>query len=358
MLRWSATAVLLATIGAAFVSTLPNMGAAWARADAALWHDASARRELTKALVTTPFTEALARWQRQANWLVLRDLGPEAKRGEDNWLFLDEELQLHRDRTAHAAARAAAVSRIARALAEKNTALLVVVVPDKSRIESAHLGTLLRPPALDARVRDWTAKLAADGVPVLDLSPVLAGATPSAFLRTDTHWNEQGSWLAAHAVAQRLQDMHALSGEPVASVVVSRQPQVAWGDLVRLAGIEGLPAALKPAPDNDTRSVVETRSDRTDLFGAAPMPSTVLIGTSFSRRGNFQPFLQLASRALVADFSMDGGDFSGAARRYFAGEDFAKNPPRVVVWEVPERTIEAPIGEAEQSWLRAPLPTR
>jgi alginate O-acetyltransferase complex protein AlgJ len=246
------------------------------------------------------------------------------KRGEGNWLFLDEELQLHRDRTAHAAARATAVADIARALAGRHIALLVVVVPDKSRIESTHLGTLRRAPALDARVRDWTAKLDASGVATLDLAPVLSGSPASSFLHTDTHWNERGSSLAAHAVAQRLQQMHALQGDPVPSVVVSKQDRQVWGDLLHLAGIDGLPASLQPAPDTDTQSVVETRNESTDLFGATAVPSTVLIGTSFSRRSNFLPFLQLASRALVADFAMDGGDFSGAARRYFAGEAFAK----------------------------------
>jgi alginate O-acetyltransferase complex protein AlgJ len=354
-LRWASTAVLLAAIGTAFVATWPNMGALRTHASAALLHDADARRALTKALVTTSFTEALARWQRQANWLLLRDLGPEVKRGEGNWLFLDEELQLHRDRTAHAAARATAVADIARALAGRHIALLVVVVPDKSRIESTHLGTLRRAPALDARVRDWTAKLDASGVATLDLASVLSGSPASSFLHTDTHWNEHGSSLAAHAVAQRLQQMHALQGDPVPSVVVSKQDRQVWGDLLHLAGIDGLPPSLQPTPDTDTQSVVETRNESTDLFGAAAVPSTVLIGTSFSRRSNFLPFLQLASRALVADFAMDGGDFSGAARRYFAGEDFAKTAPHTVVWEVPERAIEAPIGEAEAQWLRQPI---
>lgn len=354
-LRWTTAAVLLAALGTAFVWTWPNMASVRPHLGAQLLDDASARRELTRTLVSTPFTDALARWQREASWLLLRDLGPEVKRGEDNWLFLDEELRVQPDRKTNAAARASAVSDMARALAQKQIALLVVVVPDKSRIESAHLATLRRPPALDARVRDWTARLQAADVATLDLSPVLAGASPSPFLRTDTHWSEHGSSLAANAVAQRLREMQALQGDPVPSVVVSKQDREVRGDLLHLAGIDGLPASLQPAPDTDTQSVVETRNESTDLFGAAAIPSTVLIGTSFSRRSNFLPFLQLASRALVADFAMDGGDFSGAARRYFAGEAFAKTPPRTIVWEMPERAIEAPIGEAEAQWLRQPV---
>jgi alginate O-acetyltransferase complex protein AlgJ len=358
VLRFTTAGVLLAAIGAAFVSTLPNMPGAAARIDAALLHDAAARRELTRVLVTTPFTDTLARWQRQVDWLVLRDLGPDVHRGEGDWLFLDEELRVYPGGEAHAAARAATVAQVSRALAARHIALLVVVVPDKSRVEAAHLGELRRPPELEARVRDWNAKLEAAGVPALDLTPVLSNASAPAFLRTDTHWTEHGSTLAAQAVAARLHDMHASEGDPVPSVVVSRTERTTWGDLVHLAGIDALPASLKPAPDTDVQSVVETRSESTDLFGTAALPSTVLLGTSFSRRGNFHAFLQQASRALVADYAVDGGDFSGAARSYFAGEAFAKNPPRTIVWEVPERVLTSPIGEAEKAWMRAPLPMR
>ena len=359
-LRRATSAAFLAAIGSAFIATLPNVGGVLDRANISLLHDAAARRDLTKSLVTTPVTETLARWQREAGWLALRDLGPEVKRGEANWLFLDEELQVHPQGNAYANARADAVRQVARGLAERHIALMVVVVPDKSRIEAAHLASLRRPGELATRARDWTARLEAGGVPALDLTTALSvpagGSSP--FLRTDTHWSEHGSMLAAQAVARRLKDMHALEGDPVPSVLVSRQPHPSWGDLVRLAGIDGLPPALKPAPDTDTQSVVETRSDSTDLFGSAALPSTVLLGTSFSRRSNFRPFLQLESQSLVADFAMDGGDFAGAARSYFTGESFAKNPPRTIVWEVPERALTQPIGDAEKAWLRAPLPGR
>lgn len=160
-LRRATSAAFLAAIGSAFIATLPNVGGVLDRANISLLHDAAARRDLTKSLVTTPVTETLARWQRDAGWLALRDLGPEVKRGEANWLFLDEELQVHPQGNAHANARADAVRQVARGLAERHIALLVVVVPDKSRIEAAHLASLRRPGELATRARDWTARLEA-----------------------------------------------------------------------------------------------------------------------------------------------------------------------------------------------------
>ncbi|WP_422086735.1 alginate O-acetyltransferase AlgX-related protein [Variovorax sp.] len=358
LLRWTTAGVLIASLGAAFVAALPNMPGALARADASLLDDAAARRTLTKTLVTTPLTETLARYQREASWLLLGDLGAEVHRGEGDWLFLDEELRVHAGRVANARDRAATIADISRTLAARRIALLVVVVPDKSRIESAHLSRLRRPPELEGRVREWTAMLDAANVPVLDLAPVLAGAAPPPFLKTDTHWTEHGSQLAAQAVAERLRRMQVLDAAPVPSVVASRKAVTEWGDLVHLAGIDGLPPSLKPAPDTDWQSTVETRSESTDLFGNTALPSIVLIGSSFSRRANFRPFLQLAGQSLVADFAMDGGDFSGAARRYFSGPAFADNPPRAVVWEVPERALESPIAEPEREWMRRPLAPR
>jgi len=358
MLRWMTAGVLVASLGAAFVASLPNMPGALAHAGASLLDDAAARRALTKTLVTTPLTDTLARYQREASWLLLGDLGAEVHRGEGDWLFLDEELRVHPGRVANARDRAATVTDIARALAARRIALLVVVVPDKSRIESQHLGRLRRPPELEGRVREWTAMLDAANVPVLDLAPVLAGASPAPFLKTDTHWTEYGGQLAAQAVAERLRRMQVLDATPVPSVVASRKTVTEWGDLVRLAGIDGLPPSLKPAPDTGWQSTVETRSESTDLFGNTALPSIVLIGSSFSRRANFLPFLQLAAQSLVADFAMDGGDFSGAARRYFPGPAFADNPPRAIVWEVPERALESPIAEAERQWMRQPFAGR
>ena len=336
MLRAVSGVVMLGLIGAAFV--------------AGGWQAAT-----SKAALATPFTDALARHQREADWLLLRDLGPDVRQGDEGWLFLADELRVHPQREADAKARAAALIDIHRTLAAKNIALLVVVVPDKSRIEAAHLGLLKRPPQIEARVREWTAALEAGGVPALDLAPVLEAAPPSPFLRTDTHWNEEGSVRAAGAVAAKLQRLHAEPGTPVASVVTSREHSQAWGDLVHLAGIDGLPIALKPKPDEVWTSQVETHSDSTDLFGDAGLPSTVLLGTSFSRRSNFMPFLQLACGAQIADFALDGGDFHGAAQRYFAGDAFRDHAPRTIVWEMPERALQAPLGDAERAWLRKPL---
>jgi alginate O-acetyltransferase complex protein AlgJ len=79
-----------------------------------------------------------------------------------------------------------------------------------------------------------------------------------------------------------------------------------------------------------------------DLFGDSQLPNVAVIGTSFSRNSNFMPFLEQAVGASVGNFALDGGAFSGAAKAYFASSAFKQTPPKLIVWEIPERDLQAP----------------
>ena len=67
-----------------------------------------------------------------------------------------------------------------------------------------------------------------------------------------------------------------------------------------------------------------------------------LIGTSFSRNSNFVPFLEQALGASLGNFAKDGGEFSGAAKDYFASPAFRETPPQLLIWEIPERDLQSP----------------
>ena len=73
------------------------------------------------------------------------------------------------------------------------------------------------------------------------------------------------------------------------------------------------------------------------LLDETPAPELAVIGTSFSRRANFVPFLSLALVAPVDNRAEDGGGVANAAITYFAKPEFLKTPPRAIVWEIPER---------------------
>jgi len=313
--------------------------------------DGEPMQQLARTLASAPLPDQAARLERSLSWLATRDLGPRVREGERGWLFLADEFTPHAHGQVHASERAQEVVQVQQGLARQGIGLLVVVVPDKSRIAAAHLGQQYRPAGFVNRVADWTRQVAASGVAVIDLSAALAGLQQSsgaAFLRTDSHWTEQGAQVAAAAVALKLGSLGAVA-TPVQAVLIAEHQQLPrHGDLVRVAGIDGLPVALQPAAETVQRSrfvvgpgavTIKPGHGNDDLFGDADLPTLALIGTSFSRTSQFAPFLEHQLQAKVANFARDGGDFSGAARAYFSSPAFKQTPPKWVIWEIPERVL-------------------
>lgn len=304
---------------------------------------------IAKELAKAPLPEAAARLERGASWLLLGDTGPRVRQGCPGWLFLAEELEVHRQAAANAQARAQTVMALQRALAARHIRLLVAVVPDKSRIAADQLCGLRRPAAFASRIADWTRLLAAAQVPVVDLTAPLTPLGSAAFLRTDTHWNEAGAAAAAAALAA---EVKALPFQATPTREFTRTllpPAPRPGDLVRLAGLDWLPPRLQPAPEVLRLTQVDSRAAATasdDLFGDGDLPNLAVIGTSFSRNSNFLPFLEQALGASVGRFAKDGGHFAGAARDYFQSQAFRQTPPQLLVWEIPERDLQSPSPEA------------
>jgi alginate O-acetyltransferase complex protein AlgJ len=294
-----------------------------------------------------------ARIERGLSWQVSRDLGPRVREGERNWLFLNDELTPHANSAQSERSRAQQVIALRQRLAAGGIKLLVLVVPDKSRIAAEHLASLHRPSAFVDRVQHWTSQLTQAGVDVLDLSVALATLQrqgESAFLRTDSHWTEAGAEAAAILVAQRIRDMGVVPS-PASSVhLKDRVTTMRPGDLVRLAGLDRLPVGLQPQPEMAQQSHFEVAgktalasAGNADLFGDTALPGIALIGTSFSRNSNFVPFLEQKLQAQVGNFALEGGDFAGAARAYLRSAAFKQTPPKILVWEIPERVLSADI---------------
>ena len=323
--------------------------------------DAEPMQQLAKAMADTSLPSAAAGWERSLSWLALRDLGPRVREGQRDWLFLADELTPHANGETSAASRAAEVVALHQRLRAQGIDLLVVVVPDKSRIEARHLGGLHRPAPFAGRVERWTQSLVASGVEAVDLSGVLDGLRQpgrAAFLRTDSHWTEAGAQAAADLVAQRARALAGIAATGSGWRLEGSAEQPRPGDLVRLAGLDRLPLSLQPLPERAQQSRFErdraavnaavpaatpagTAANDDDLFGDADLPRVALIGTSFSRTSQFEPFLARALDARIASFALDGGDFAGAARAYLASPAFKQTPPRLLIWEIPERVLQA-----------------
>lgn len=295
---------------------------------------------------------AFNRIERGLQWNLTGDLGPSVRGGCDDWLFLTDELEVYPDRLKSAQFRAAVAAQLNARLKQRGINLLMVIVPDKTRIENRHLCGLRRSALFENRVVDWTGTLDKSGIEALNLTQTLTAMPGERYYHTDTHWNEAGADTAAQVIAADMGELKWASLTSATAVTLNTARTRRPGDLVHLAGLDGLPAFLRPEVElAQVTKVPPIAVASEDLFGDAGLPTIALIGTSYSRNSNFVPFLEHHLGATVANLAKDGGDFSGAATAYFAGATFRENPPKVVIWEVPERVIEAPVKDAERQWL-------
>ncbi|MHC8289666.1 alginate O-acetyltransferase AlgX-related protein [Pseudomonas sp. XS1P51] len=309
--------------------------------------------KIAKQLSKAALPEQAANLERGASWWLLHDTGPRVRSGCPGWLFLTDELRINRHAQANADTKAGVVRDLQQRLAKRGIKLLVAVVPDKSRIAQAQLCDLRRPAQLQDRAVAWVEGLNKAGVAAVDLAPSLQPLGADAYLRTDTHWSETGAAAAAKTVATAVQHI-GISATPHKEFEAKVQdPARRPGDLVRLAGLEWLPVTWQPAPETVaatqiSEKAVEAQSggdNLDDLFGDDNLPNVALIGTSFSRNSNFAGFLQQALGAPIGNFAKDGGEFSGGANGYFNNPAFKQTPPKLIIWEIPERDLQTPYSE-------------
>ncbi len=327
-------------------------------------------------------------------WRLFGSGGPQVTVGCDDWLFLTEELRPWPGSKASMGARADAVHAVAKGLAEQGIALQIVFVPDKRRVAelaarqvpaelvtailtqaaSKSSGSEAASPSIGAagkpRRSDWCgvpyseeseARYAAflgriADLPVVDLLTAYDGVRTPLYYRTDTHWNQDGAALAAAAVAAsttaelgRERPFHTDYGPEAARA----------GDLLRLMSLENVPdiqpIKLRPLPDREapaTTSETNPPAEAGGLLDDAPVPEIVLIGSSYSVNANFHGALEQSFSAPVAQFAKAGGAFWLAARDYFRSQAFRETPPKLVIWEIPERVVNQPISNEEAAFLR------
>lgn len=290
--------------------------------------------------------------RRVVDWMVLGDLGPQVRAGCSGWLFLTEEVAAHPEAEQSLQRRANMVLRVGRLLAQRGITLHVAVVPDKSRIESSHLCGFKRPARMEPRYRAFSETLAQGGLVTARLDAALLATQGERYFRSDSHWNELGAQAAAHAVSTHLMRTRYAPFTPTASTTWTHGPLTERvGDLIKLAGLAAAPKACRPQGDlvSESSAVVATAA-LDDLLGETAAPEVVVVGSSFSRTANFVESLSATLSTQVANVAKEGGGFAGAAMAYFGNDAFTQSPPRVVIWEFPERVLPMPLSKAELRW--------
>ncbi len=298
-----------------------------------------------------PLETPLVTFDRVTSYLLTGDLGARVRRGCGNWLFLTDELALNHDRLDNAAKHIRMVEEVASYLKSRHIGLIVAPVPDKSRVQSAELCGVERPPAIAGRLGDFETRLKSAGIGVVDLLAPMNAVGGERYYRTDTHWNERGAKAAADAIAAAVKAAGLAPTQKAEFKVTRDAERERVGDLIRLAGLGNVPYPLRPRGDEEAPTAIEeSAAASVGLLDETPAPELAVIGTSFSRRADFVPFLSLALGSPVENRAEDGGGVANAAITYFAKPEFEKTPPRAIVWEIPERMIEEPVASSDAQW--------
>lgn len=296
-----------------------------------------------------PARSALIATANAGRYLIFQGAGDSVRLGRDEWLFSVEELAYSPQSMAQLNKRVAKVVSLSAALAKRDVTLVVALVPDKARVHERQLSGGQYPHWLANRYPTALQGLRAGGVHTVDLLGVMAPASAQhLFYATDTHWNQDGADLAAKAIAAQV---HATVPDlpPTQFATTAAASQVARvGDLLRLMGLADVPDWMRPNPDQEAvRKTARTSPPaQGGLLDDLSVP-VVLVGTSYSQRANFHGALQQHLAAEVLNVAKDGGGFFTSMRTYVSDDAFASAPPRVVVWELPERVFSEPDKDGE-----------
>lgn len=340
-----AATILLIALAAGWRAA-PDSGAAVAAGPGA-WNGAFTREFESHYDAVFPVrTLGINTWA-AISYLLFREGKPGVVVGRDGWLYTAEEFTLRPDAEARVEAHLQQVARVRERLAARGTALLVALVPAKARVYPEHVGARRPAPlhgALYGRALDAAR---AAGVPAPDLHAALTDckarqpAGASMFLRTDTHWTPAGAQCVAVALAaaSRAAGLQR-AGEPVAFRTALAPSAPHRGDLLKFLPLDPWFAGLLPPADTLATPRTEPLA-AAGLLDDAPAPEVVLVGTSYSANPlwNFTGALQQAFGEDVVSYATPAHGPFLPMLEYLDSADFAAGPPRLVIWEMPERYL-------------------
>lgn len=257
--------------------------------------------------------------------------------GHNGWLFTSEEFSCPSDHENHLTANLAYIRKVKEHVAT-HARLAIVLIPAKARVYAGQAGRAL--PQCRRNLYDEVLDvLARQGIPAARLLPAMT-ARDDLFLKTDTHWSPMGARLAAHETAALVKGL-ALQKSPYAAKAGAVKERE--GDLTRY--IPGVPFPRDTYSAYDTGLQLATAGESQDLFGAAAPPVT-LVGTSYSanRDWHFEGFLKEALQADVLNMADEGQGPFTVMDKYLETDAWKDSPPKLIVWEIPERYLLMPHG--------------
>lgn len=323
----------------------------------AAWLDGEAGKALGDALQPALQKDADT-LSAAVRYRLLGDLGDQVVQGCPGWLFYRDGLRAQPGVKGAFEARQRLMQHWVAQLHDQGLQVLLVAVPDKSRIETQALCGLRQSPQLQARLGQWQAGLASLGVPYADMGSALAEGPqqPPRFFRTDVHLNAGGAQRAADAVAAAALPLLAGKGAQQFNQSQAGNAQPRMGDLIVLAGLEHASAAWRPALEDEYPEQIQAQRGG-GLLDDTPAVQVLLAGSSNGRRSAFAERLGRNLGQQVWNQSLDGGQFSGALLAALGKRERWPATLKLVIWEFSESALSLPLTADERAVL-ASLPEK
>jgi len=227
-------------------------------------------------------------------------------------------------------------------LASHGTQLLLVYLPTRA---------LMTPAFVPVEKFDYQKALAAYlakveklrslGILVPDMAHLIATEKNSDFyFKRDIHWTPYGSRATARIVASAV--TRAGINLPQIPLPVVNKPMGTYSikgvmqkGIQQICGETYIPQYVQWfGPDEDGNQ--GGNADDSGLFQEEEEAEVILIGTSFSivERLNFSGFLEEYLETPIENFALKAGQDMGSWLKYIANGEFARHPPKLIIWEI------------------------
>lgn len=272
--------------------------------------------------------------------------------GTDGWLYTDEEFKAVNAAESNFTRNTEFIRKVASRMAEAGVPLLVALIPPKVDVYPEHLGRR-KPAAIQRTLHKRTLEaLAVAGIATVDLMATLKAGTAQGqvFFRTDTHWTPYGARIGAAAVVDAIKQKGLTpSGEVQGDYrMVEGEVRPHRGDLLNFLPLDPYFSSMLPPEDNLViekvdvpQPSVSSASQGDLLFSDAAGPKVALVGSSYSANPlwNFRGWIEAGLDEAVANYAKEAvGPFAPMAA-YLQSDDFKNQKPRLVVWEMPARSM-------------------
>ncbi|MBU6234412.1 MAG: hypothetical protein KGQ41_01090, partial [Alphaproteobacteria bacterium] len=285
------------------------------------------------------------------NYGVFRNGKPGVVIGENGWLFTNEEFIQYPGAKKQIQTKVDFIKQVKDILEAHNIKLVVALVPAKARVYEDQLGTYKYPEYNRSNYQIFRKAMKDLGIPVTDIYWLMNEKKDedfSLFLKTDTHWSLAGARMAARLVANTVNESYPNLLQNKSTYTVDFGELSAHdGDLLRYVPLGKWADKFDIEHDYIKKVIVEAsdaqkkEESADDLFGDAAVPEVTLVGTSYSANPKwaFADFLKENLGTEVLNAADEGMGPFETMKKYLHNDAFKKTPPKLLVWEIPERFL-------------------